>query len=146
MTPILDHAFNALTVEMSNSVLWEPFDGEPYSNFEEMATDYRIHGRILISTLHSENSIYGDPHVNHCARAWHDYCHILENASFDATGERKAAQLQIRQMLHNPLARGNESWFASILDCEVNGQVDYYMKHNCFPANGYEFTRERLGI
>ena len=96
--PILDPEFNALTVTMSKQVQWEPFDGDPYPTLEAMAHDFHSTGRLLISTLHCAHSIYGDPYVNQCGRAWHDYCHVLMAAELDAEGEARAAWFQCLQV------------------------------------------------
>lgn len=145
MTPILDPAFNALTVEMASKLQWIPVDYDPYATLAEMRADYDKTGRIKVSTLHSDNSIYGDPFVNWCGRAWHDYCHLACNAEFDAEGESLAAAHQIQEMYDyigwtSPLGHR----FARIINAEVNGQVEYYLKHGNFPVNGYEFTKGYL--
>ena len=144
MTPILDPAFNVLTVEMASRLQWIPVDYDPYPTLADMRADYDKTGRIKISTLHSDNSIYGDPFVNWCGRAWHDYCHLAMGAEFDAKGEYAASQLQIQQMRDAVKEHTQVEWFARIINAEVNGQVEYYLQHGEFPVNGYEFTKGYL--
>lgn len=150
MTPILDSAFNALTVDMASRLQWIPVDYDPYPTLSDMRRDYELTGRIKVSTLHSDNSIYGDPFINWCSRAWHDYTHLAVNAEFDAEGERLAASYQMLQIQElwasRKLSQEQSITFKRIIDAEVNGQVEYYLQHGTFPANGYEFTRERIGV
>ncbi len=146
--PILDESFNALTVTMASRLQWIPVDYDPYATLAEMQADYALTGRIRVSTLHSDTSIYGDPFINWCGRAWHDYCHLAMNAEFDATGEMEASIYQRMEMGFNfhHLPKSTLNWYASIINAEVNGQVVYYMEHGDFPSNGYEFTKGYLGL
>jgi hypothetical protein len=73
-------------------------------------------------------------------RAWHDSCHLIVNAGFDADGERLAADEQIRQVYAHPnLSESDKLLFARIIGIEVNGQVEYYLTHNSFPPDQYAF-------
>lgn len=146
--PILDLEFNQLTVAMAGKLAWIPVDYDPYPTLEAMKADFLATGRIMISTLNSDNSIYGDPWINVCGRAWHDYAHLEANAPFDEEGERKAAILQMVQLrtlfAGRVISYRQYNRFARIIDAEVNGQVAYYMEHGEFPVNGYEFTKGYL--
>jgi hypothetical protein len=79
----------------------------------------------------SENTIYGDPIVNHAFRAWHDSTHIRLNADFSPEGEKRVALEQARLI-------GSDMW-AKILIGEVVGQAEYFAKYGKFPANQVEF-------
>ena len=142
--PVLDWKFNALTVYMASRLKWEAVDYDPYPTLADMQADYKATGRIKVSTLYSENSIYGFPWINQCGRAWHDYAHLQMNAEFYAQGEYAASQLQIQQMRDAVKEHTQAEWFARIIDAEVNGQVEYYLQHGAFPVNGYEFTKGYL--
>jgi hypothetical protein len=125
MTPVLNLDFNILTVHMASKLQWIPVDYDPYPTLADMQADYDKTGRIKVSTLHSDNSIYGDPFVNWCGRAWHDYAHLEMNAEFDADGECKAASYQIEQLQNRvwcgQITAVQAEWFARIIDAEVNG-------------------------
>ena len=144
MTPVLDRAFNLLTVTMAMRKPWEIVAYNPYPTLADMQADYAKTGRIKVTSLHSDNSIYGDPWVNCCARAWHDYAHLYMRAEFNAEGERLAAEFQITQMHARNGWNAQSRYFERIIDCEVNGQVAHYMAHGSFPENGYKFSQEHL--
>jgi hypothetical protein len=101
---------------------------------------------IPVNRLHCENSIFGDKLTNVAFRAWHDYAHLAMNAPFDAEGERRAAWFQCLQVnnryLQGHISHAEKERFCTIIDNEVNGQVEYYLAHGCFP-NGYQFAKER---
>ena len=143
-TKVLDWKFASFTVYMASRLQWDAVDYDPYSTFEEMQADYQKTGRIKVTTLHSANSIYGYEWINVCGRAWHDYCHLTMNAGFNQDGERKAAQLQIRQVREHFGWTLESDKFCRIIDAEVNGQVSYYLQYGDFPVNGYEFTKGYL--
>lgn len=112
-----------------------------YRNIAEMTADYNLRGTITVNTDYSENTVFGEARINHCFRFWHDLCHIATGAPFDADGERAAALYQIAQInaLVGPSDADKARW-AAIVDCEVNGQVEYYLQHGEFPANQREFA------
>lgn len=145
---ILDPEFNALTLKMASNINYKVVPYEPYATFEEMQTDYWRTGRILITSRFDGGSIYGDPAVNHAARAWHDMAHILSNAPFDAEGERIAAELQVCQIAFEEIC-GNiteeqRDWFSRILDVEVNGNVRHLLATGSFPESGFQFAVQEL--
>ena len=46
----------------------------------------------------SDRTLYGDPRINHAARAWHDRAHLAGGFDFTPAGERAACALQLRQL------------------------------------------------
>jgi hypothetical protein len=144
---ILDSEFNAFVLKMAESIPYVLVDWD-YASFEDMAADYESRGHICINTANSEGTIFGDPAINWAFRAWHDYAHIIENAPFDEVGERQAARQQCNHAWID-YYRGNITYaqyqrFSRIIDCEVNGQVQYYLKHNAFPPDQMAFAKEYL--
>lgn len=84
----------------------------------------------------SEQTIYGDPTVNHAARAWHDSLHLKLGADFTVIGETRVAIEQCRLI-------GSDQ-YADILWSEIVGQVEYFEKHGSFPIDQVEFIRNYL--
>ena len=146
VSEILDPRFNELTVEMASRLQWIPVDYDPYPTLADMRADYDKTGRIKVSTLYSDNSIYGDPFINWCGRAWHDYCHLQTNSPFDALGEKRAAAYQMIEVYNHVSDSKLARWFCRIIDAEVNGQVKYFLQHGAFPVNGYEFTKGYFNV
>lgn len=131
--------FNAI-VEHFGSQVPHTLGTFDYPSYEAMRDDWQANGSIKINTDFSTGTIFGDPRVNWLFRAWHDYCHLLVDAPFDAEGERKAATEQINQVyVLDGLSESEKLLFARIIDIEVNGQMDYYVAHNGFPPDQRAF-------
>jgi hypothetical protein len=137
--PVISTEFNQL-VQFYGGLVKHTLSTYDYADFAEMRADFEATGSIKVNTEHSDGTIFGSPEVNWLFRAWHDYCHLLVNAGFDAQGERMAASEQIRQVRAHPgLTREQKTLFTRIIDIEINGQVDYYIEHNDFPSDQYAF-------
>jgi hypothetical protein len=147
MSEILDPEFNAFVLRMAESIPYDPAPGYTAS-FEGMRATYRATGRIPINTDFSEGTIFGDPAINWAFRAWHDWAHIRGNYDFTEEGEKHAAELQKRDV--NGAVMGgyilpSQGWrFRRLIDCEVNGQVQYQLAHNAFPSDQMAFAKEYL--
>jgi hypothetical protein len=136
---VFDVEFNKL-VRFFGGLVPHSYTSTQYDSFEAMKADYIATGRIKINVDHSSGTIFGDQSVNWLFRAWHDYCHLLVDAPFTADGERLAALEQCRQIEQHPgLTTGQKETFKRIVGIEVNGQVAYYVEHNDFPPNQYDF-------
>ena len=83
----------------------------------------------------SDNTIYGDPRVNHAFRAWHDSLHLKLNAPFDLAGETRVGLEQARIL---------GGAYAEIVLCEVIGQIEYFNRYQAFPVNQLEFCLNYL--
>lgn len=137
--PILSQEFNDL-VEHFGSLVPHTLGTFDYPDYETMRSEWLSTGSIQVNTEHSDGTIFGEPRINWLFRAWHDYCHLLVDAGFDAQGERLAADEQIRQVYALPgLSDAEKLLYSRIIDIEVNGQVDYYVAHNDFPPDQYAF-------
>ena len=136
---VISKEFNAL-VEHFGSLVPHTLGTFDYPSYEAMRAEWLLTGSIQVNTDHSDGTIFGHPRVNWLFRAWHDYCHLLVNAPFDAQGEKRAADEQIRQVYAHPsLSDADKPLFARIIGIEVNGQVDYYLAHNSFPPDQLAF-------
>lgn len=142
---ILDPEFNRVVLEMSKQVQYYVSDHE-YESFDDMKTSFEKYGYLLINRDNSENTIFGVPYINHAFRAWHDYCHILGGYDFSLSGELVTSQMQCAQMADRFPDHPKLGWWNSILDCEVFGQASYFLDHNEFPSNQYEFALGYLGL
>lgn len=147
---VLDAEFNALVLDIASVIKYRAREHAP-STFLALKDEYQVNGDIVVSSLHSKNTIFGNQRINWAFRAWHDLCHILANADFTPAGERAAANLQTAMMRawikgYTQKAIAQRIWFARIIDAEVNGQVAYYFEHLTFPENQYEFTKSLLGV
>lgn len=106
--------------------------------FEKHKQRFKETDMIHIWTGCSDNTIFGEPTINHYFRAWHDYIHITENYGYDFVGESIVANIQCSQLPHHLIFE------RELILCEIVGQAQYFMKHNEFVKNQRNFTRNYL--
>lgn len=138
-------AFNVATLHMAsltNPRGWNVSRNAP-DTLAKLKARAKRDSRITVSSLHSDQTIYGDPEINYAARAWHDACHILANAGFDDAGERKVCALQQAQ-LAQVYGGASSLLFRRIIEAEVVGQLEYKAEHGAFPDDQRSFTLEYL--
>ena len=102
-----------------------PCQGQPYKSAMEMADDARMHGRILVTTDHSNHPIWSTER-NWRFRGVHDMLgHVLAFGvpEFSVLGELQATGEQARWY---PLE------LAPVLACEVFAQAAYQSLHGVF--------------
>lgn len=104
--------------------------------FESLQSN-RTYGLVIYAGA-SDNTVYGDPAVNHAFRAWHDMLHLSLNADFSVEGEKRVGLEQAKLI--------DSDIMSKIILAEVNGQVEYLEQHGQFPANQLEFTLKYAGI
>lgn len=138
-------SLNVATLHMANRTNprgWNVSADAP-STLAELKRRAKRDGRITVSSLHSDMTIYGDPEVNFAARAWHDACHILAGAPFNDEGERAVAELQ-KQQLRAVYGEASSRLFCAIVDAEVIGQLDYKATHGEFPRDQRAFVLDHF--
>lgn len=102
--------------------------------FEKHKQRFKETGKIHIWTGESDNTIFGDPKINHYFRAWHDYIHITNGYGYDFVGESITANIQCSQLpQHLQFER-------ELILCEIVGQAQYFMKQGEFLKNQRNFT------
>ncbi len=140
----IDPTFDYLVSLMSPSNV-KLVSGQPYADFDALKADYESTGYIKVSVDYSDNSIFGESKTNWQFRAWHDTCHIKVNADFSPRGEKDAAFEMMRQVINltGPSWDDKYRWIR-LIDEEVNGQTEYYQKHNAFPADQRQFAVDYL--
>lgn len=138
-------AFNVATLHMANRVNprgWKVGANAP-DTLAKLKARAKRDGIITVSSLHSEQTIYGDPEVNYAARAWHDACHILADAEFDDAGEHAVCELQCAQ-LRMVYGDASSILFRRIVRAEVLGQLDYKSLNGYFPVDQRAFVRDQI--
>lgn len=127
MNKVLAPALNEKLIAMASKLVFEAKDIAPNTYADLRANT----GSLVVFAGASDSTIYGDPYVNWCFRAFHDYLHISMNAEFSLEGEILVAREHARLIGSDGLG--------DILMAEVKGQVEYFAKHGAFPVNQYEF-------
>lgn len=139
-----NHRFNAL-VNYQGSLVPHSLTSSQYADYDEMKQDFERTGRIKVNVDYSTGTIFCSPTTNWNFRAWHDMCHILEDAPFSREGEYMAMIRMQEQVYDMPdLTAEEKKLFALLIECEVMGQVDYYEQHGGFPTNQLEFAKNWL--
>lgn len=138
-------SFNIATLHMANRTNprgWNVSADAP-DTLAKLKARAKRDGRITVSSLHSDLTIYGDPEVNCAARAWHDACHILADAPFTDEGERAVCELQKAQ-LRAVYGDASSLLFCAIIHAEVIGQLDYKTANGRFPDDQRGFVMTAL--
>lgn len=124
--------------------------GQPYADFDAMVVDYERTGYLKISVDHSDATIFGSASVNWQFRAWHDLCHIQANADFSPAGEEIAANRQMAQLgellAKDSIALADYLRWSAIIDAEVNGQTEFFVKFGAFPEDQRTFALNYLRV
>lgn len=113
-------------------------DMSPKEAFAKMKRDYEVTGIIVIWTGESDNTIFGEPHINHIFRAWHDYIHVTYDQDFSFAGESMVGTIQVHQL--------PTDWIfeKELLTSEILGQNQYYRQHKEFVKDQRKFTYDYL--
>lgn len=106
--------------------------------FKGLKEQWKKNGQIEIWTGTSDNTIFGDPQINHFFRAWHDYIHIKYNQSFNFGGESTVATIQCSQL--------PTDWIfeRELITAEVFGQNQYYRIHREYVVDQRQFCYDYL--
>lgn len=113
------------------------------STFEQLLDHYARTGRVCVWDGASDQTIFGDPGINHMFRAWHDSKHILGRYPFTRDGEvlaMKAQQADVYAIYDGKLAEQ----FCNLLEAEILGQFDYAAINGGFPIDQIGFTERYL--
>lgn len=106
--------------------------------FKALKKSYEDNGQIEIWTGASDNTIFGEPFVNHIFRAWHDLIHIVYDQPFNFGGESTVATIQCSQL--------PTDWIfeKELLTAEVLGQNQYYRIHREYVTDQRQFAYDYL--
>lgn len=128
--------------ELSQGITVQFVENDPYFttndlelNAQNMFSDFN-QGLLKIWTGASENTIFGNPEINHKFRFIHDFYHCQNRLGFTAGDELLVNYIQQREFKKDGLS----SFDRQLLNIETAGQILYYTLHNDFPADQREFT------
>jgi len=127
-------SLNRQIIQQANQIRFKVAEYAP-STYEELASNAGI---LTVWGGASDNTIYGDPKVNHAFRALHDRLHLRHNIPFTLEGEVALARIQASQFEGDLIQRA--------VFLEVAGQAIYFNQHGEFPKDQVSFIRERLAI
>lgn len=128
--------FNAACFAMANRVCptgYDISDAAP-SSIHDLLDYVDRHRRIVVSSEHSEQTIFADKECNYAFRAWHDWSHYILRAEFNLAGEARVALRQIEDLAKVYGASFAERYKPLIL-AEVIGQALYKEIGGEFPVD-----------
>lgn len=136
---ILDRSLNAAVMHIASRLFPTGYDvtASEITSLEQVRENVDRTGRMLVSSLYCEHTIFGDVEVNCAFRAWHDWCHLAGNFAFTLEGETEATAMQLDHLrtLYGDRA---QAW-APILEAEIIGQARYDARHGRFPTDQVAF-------
>lgn len=146
----LDRSFNAAILHIASKLFPLGFDVEgvdtdecaPFSA-ETLCQRLDAGGRMVVSSVGCDQTIYECKETNYAFRAWHDWTHWRYGTGFDLEGERATVEHQIADL--RKLYGVNGRW-EEILRAEVIGQADYFADHGEFPTDQRAFVEGWLYV
>lgn len=92
-------------------------------------------GTIHIWTGASDNTIFGDPKINHYFRVWHDVEHLLNRLGYSYLDESIVCEIQKSQLPRHWV------YEKELIHAEITGQAQYNMKTGEFVKDQRIFTK-----
>lgn len=137
---ILSRSFNAAVHQIASRLFPRGFDviSEGPECLADLQSCYRLTRRIVVSSLHSDDTIFGDRETNYAFRAWHDWCHLTGGHEFDIAGEYAVSLMQ-SDHIRRAFGRSCETLWWPILDAEINAQAEYCARVGEFPRDQIDF-------
>lgn len=129
-------ALNAAVLHMASRTCPTGYDvgADAPDSFPKLLAHFWKTGRIKVWDGASDDTLYADREVNYAFRAWHDWAHVVEWATFDVSGEQRACARQLSDLRavygDSPMVR---EWCA-LLDADCVGQILYHERTGHFPS------------
>lgn len=144
--PILDLDFNRAVLDITTRYLPHGFEvsiSAP-STYAALKAHVARTGRLVVYGGASDQTIYGDPAVNHAFRAWHDVCHLLGNHDTSLAGEAATCRQQMHQLLQIYGDTPRTRHWQMIVEAEIIGQAQHFERHGRFPLDQAGFVMAYL--
>lgn len=137
----LNIQFNAAVLTMASLVLPKGFDvsAAAPSSYEAMRAHIQQTGRLCVSNVNSDQTIFADREVNYAFRAWHDWTHYTYKLPFTLEGEY-AVSIQMLRDLAKVYGKQRAMEFWPFIDEEVNAQAEYLHVTDEFIVDQYQFA------
>lgn len=142
----LDPPFNTAILEITRRILPRGFDvslNAP-SSYAELHQLLATGARLRVWAGASNQTIYGDPAINHAFRAWHDWSHWIARQPFTPRGERAVSATQCRHLLVDYGDNTHTRRWRLLIDAEVVGQNEYHARYQRFPTDQMRFVAAYL--
>jgi monomeric isocitrate dehydrogenase len=130
----LSKEFNEAVVRMANKFLPDGFevsDNAP-STYNALVRHLNEGNKMVVYGSDANNSIYADSYVNHCFRAWHDWCHWQGKHDFSLAGEIATYELMCEQIIDEYGRNKRTFQWCKIMEIEVVEQRLFYERYGQF--------------
>jgi hypothetical protein len=114
--------------------------GQPYESYEDLKNDFFKNKSFKISTLFSENTIFGEPQINHLNRLYHDFLHLYHNLDFSFESEMILNYYTIQEGKRF----GLNDFDLELLNIDNSGQIVYFFENKDFPQDQRKFVLGEL--
>lgn len=93
-------------------------------------------GLLQIFSGGCESTIFSNPRYNYLFRLLHDVSHVRYSCDFTVQGEKRLADIQAYAF--------NCEYIKALVQCEIAGQVDYFLQFGKFVEDQRSFAADCL--
>lgn len=113
----------------------------------EACTDYfRSHGRMAVDPgFNARTSIFADAWTTQAFAAWHDFCHVQGQCSFDPAGERRVDEIMQMHLAKwwatsaRPVSQDAYARASAALKFFNLGRLEYWLQYGEQPQDPRQF-------
>lgn len=143
----LSQAFNVCVLHIASKLYPSGFDTaeDTPEDWHVLQAHVRKTGRMVVSNLYCNKTIFASPSVNHAFRAWHDHAHLRSPENqFTPLGEYLTMLEMYRDVakIYGPphASKATQS-FQQLIHAEIIGQLEYNLAHDgAFPTDQRAFV------
>jgi hypothetical protein len=150
--------FNVVVHTIVNKLFPTGYDvsADAPGDWATLYSHVRSTGRMEVSNVNSDQSIFADAETNYAFRAWHDHCHLRDHDgvflgskypfNYPGTFDWEGEVWVYKQMLDDVIKIYSHcgEMVDRLLEAEVLGQFLHQKAWGCFPVNQFAFTRAYL--
>lgn len=145
--PHVDETLALATREIVPRLMPQGFtlcDPSPNS-LEECTRFFQSNGKIGVHPGFDETSIFADAETTHAFQAWHDWCHVKGQCTFDIPGERRVDEIMQQHLARwwatsrRPVAQPAFERASTTLKMFNLGRLEYWLVYGKAPENPREF-------
>lgn len=115
------------------------------NSLDECTQFFLANGKIGVHPGFDETSIFGDADTAHAFSAWHDWCHVKGQCTFDIPGERRVDEIMQQHLAkwwtssRQPVEQPAYERASVVLRMFNLGRLEYWLAYGEAPANPREF-------
>jgi hypothetical protein len=156
----VDETLAIATMDILGVIMPQGFDiCDPAPSSLEACTEYfRTHGKVGVDPSFEPTSIFCTPEHTHAFNAWHDWCHVKGQCTFDMAGERRVDEIMQQHLARwwvssrRPVAQAAFDRASTVLKMFNLGRLEYWLAYGEPPADprqfllGYLTAKDRIVV